>query len=508
VIDEYRGVSLSDGSRRAWRYLAAVAACGAATMLSLPLRDFFAPANVVMIYLLAVVLIAWRCGAGPAIMAAVLSVLLFDFFFVPPHLSFAVADAQYLVTFVVMLSVALVIGQLTAKLRTASQLALARERLTRALYEMARGLSGVVTLEQVGRCASDFLKENLGARAVLLVADRDDRLRDVGSADFCAAAFSAELANNVFDSGDSADFDGIVYLPLRAPMRRRGVLVAVFEREHPPRDDRRAVLETVASMTAIAIERIHYVDVAQEALLNIKSEQLRSSILSALSHDMRTPLTALLGLADSLAKNRTLAEAHRATAEVLRQQAKRLNNLVFNLLDMARFESGAVHLRREWQPLEEVVGACLKDVEGDGPGRHVRVDLAGDLPLLSIDAVLIERVLFNLLDNAQKYGRGQITLAAVRRDEAVEVSVSDEGPGIPPGNTSLFDKFVRGHGETDRVGVGLGLAICRAIVEAHGGMVSARNRLEGGACFGFVLPVGDPPPVDSATLAKLERDVS
>jgi two-component system sensor histidine kinase KdpD len=326
-------------------YLAAVLACGLLTAAARPLTAWVAAANIDMLYLLTVFLVAWLLGRGPALLAAFLSVALFDFFFVPPHYTLDVEDSQYLITFAVMLAVALITGQLAA-----------------------------------------------GAR-----------------------------------------------------------------------------------------ERLHLQEVAQAARMHAEAERLRNSVLASLSHDLRTPLTALLGLADTLALAQ-LPTPHHETARAVRDQAKGLATMVDNLLDLARLSSGALPLRKEWQPLEEVVGAAIHLLEPALENRPLAVVLAADLPLLEFDAVLLQRVLGNLLDNAARYSPPgtAIRIEARRAAAEVEVAVQDGGPGFP----------------VDGPRPGLGLSICRAIVEAHGGRLALSNPAEGGARAAFSLPGGAPPSVD------------
>lgn len=332
------------GRCRVLPYLAALLACILVTALLWLSDDKVAVANIDMLYLLTVFLLALRFGRGPALLAAFLSVALFDFFFVPPHYTFRVADSQYLITFAVMLAVALITGQLAARAR----------------------------------------------------------------------------------------------------------------------------------------ERLRFVEAAQEARLQIDAERLRNSILASLSHDLRTPLTALVGLADTLALAR-LPAPHDETARALRDQAKDLAALVDNLLDLARLTSGNRPLRKEWQLLEDVVGTAIHLLEPALAGRAMVVQLAPDLPLLEFDAVLVERVLGNLLDNAVRYtpAGSPIRIEARRDGDRVEVTVQDAGPGFPAG----------------RPHEGLGLTICRAIVEAHGGGLTLANVPAGGARAGFSLPIGNPPEV-------------
>ena len=250
-------------------------------------------------------------------------------------------------------------------------------------------------------------------------------------------------------------------------------------------------------MTAIALERVHYVDVAQQALLHMESERLRNSLLSALSHDLRTPLAALVGLAESLMiATPPLSPQQRETAQAIAEESQRLGALVSNLLEMARIESGEVKLRRQWQSVEEVVGSAIKAAQPALASHRIEVHLAPGLPLVEFDAALIERVLYNLIENACKYTPPGtvVTVSAETSSDALIVSVSDTGAGIAKGQEQLiFEKFTRGARESPTPGVGLGLAISRAIVEAHHGTIAAANDTDGGARFAFRLPLGTPP---------------
>lgn len=492
-----------------WRGFAmTIAACIATAALATPLAPLLDQANIVMLFLLTVLLVAVSLGRGAAVLAAFLSVALFDFFFVPPQFSMAVSDLQYLVTFAVMLAVALITGQLTAGLRRQAQAAQAEEQRTRALYEITRDLAGALTLDQVVAITRQFLRSSIFADAGLLVPGNDGQLQLVPDRGAPPPAFDLHLALMARDGGHPIECDDLAgsgcavgYFPLKAPIGVRGVLaIAPTGMSAELIRAQRALLETVASLVAIAVERIHYVEVAQATQVQIESERLRSSVLSALSHDLRTPLTALVGLADSLTLARPpLPEPSREAAEALREQAIRMSGLVTNLLDMARLHAGQVTLRKEWQPLEEVVGASLKLLGTALSDHPLEVSLAADLPLLCFDAVLIERVLCNLLENAAKYSLpgAQVSVRAERQADDVLISVCDRGKGFPAdAGDRLFELFVRGTSESATPGVGLGLAISRAIVEAHGGAIEAVNRPDGGACVRFTLPIGFPPVID------------
>jgi two-component system sensor histidine kinase KdpD len=490
-----------------WRgYLAAVAACSTVALVATPLLGVLELTNIVMLFLLAVIGVALLWGRGPAVLAAFYGVALFDFFFVPPRFTFAVSDAQYLVTFGVMLVVALVVGQLTAGLKVQAEAATQREQRVRGLYDMSRDLSGALMVDQVAEIGARFLLTEFGARSALLVADASDRLQSVAGAttmvDMGVAQWAYDRGEPAGRGTDTLPASGCLVLPLKAPMRLRGVLAIEPADARLWGPEQRRVLDTCASLIAISLERIHYIDVAQSTTLQMESERLRNSLLSAISHDLRTPLAALMGLADSLALTRPpLSGAQQEIAESMRQSVLRMNAQVANLLDMARLESGAVQLNLQWQPLEEAVGSALAATRSMLAGRPVKVKLADGLPLLHLDASLIERVLINVLENAAKYtpAGSPIEISGRATDDQVELWVDDHGPGLPPNREeAIFEKFERGRKESATPGVGLGLAICRAILRAHGGDVRGQTRPKGGARFIVTLPRGEPPIDDGA----------
>ncbi len=491
--------------RKSLRYLWAALACFAVTIAVAPLSLRFDRANLVVVYLLAVVLVAVRYGRGPAALAAFVSVACFDFFFVPPRFSFAVSDVQYVLTFVVMLAVGLIVGQLTAGLRFQARVAMHREERAGALYEIARDLSGAVQIEQVVKISDESIERTFRANAMLLLPDSVGKLRLTPPERAAPLPVDVGIAQWAFDKGQPAGFgtdtlpgSEVLYIPLRAPVRARGVLAVRSSNRRLLRiPEQRQLLDTFAALIAIALERVHYVGVAQDALIRMESERLRNSLLAALSHDLRTPLTVLVGLAESLALTRPPpSSAQLEIADAMKDEAHRMSALVGNLLDMARIESGDVKLNLEWQPLEEVVGAALRAARGMLKAHTIDVRLPRDLPLVRFDALLIERVLVNLLENASKYtpAGSRVTLSAEVQGDTVQVTVADDGPGLPAGREeAVFQKFTRGERESATPGVGLGLAICRAIIASHSGKIWANNRPGGGASFTFTLPLGIPP---------------
>jgi K+-sensing histidine kinase KdpD len=478
---------------RAGPWLWTAAGCAVATLLAMALRPWLAPENLVMLYLMEVVLVAVRLGRRQAIAASFLAVLAFDLFVVPPYFSLGVDDSQYLLTFAIMLAVALIISGLTSNLKAQASLADYRARRATALFELSGALSAALTRSQVVEAGCSRLQAMFDVPALLLLAGRDGRLEaPAGTApDVLAAARKMMEADGAAPPAGAA-----IYLPLRAPMRLRGVLV-LQQAAAPLQPEMLQLLQTCAAQIALAVERVHYVDVAHATQVEMESERLRNALLSAISHDVRTPLTAIIGLSGTLANGLMLTpDTRQELAGAIEEEALRMEQLVTNLLDMARLQAGPVQLNRQWQMLEEVVGSALSLQARSLAGRHVDLRLAPGLPPLALDAVLIERVLCNLLANASRLtpAGSPLTIAANRQGDMVEVALEDHGPGVAPADRErIFDKFSRGHPESTGAGVGLGLAICRAIVEAHGGRIWVEPGSAGGARFVFTLPVGSPP---------------
>ncbi len=494
-------------STTAWHpYGLAVLVVALVTAGSTPLHDRLDLANIVMIFLLSVVFSAVRLGRGAAVLSAFLSVAAFDFFFVPPRFTFAVHDAQYLVTFTVMLIVALVVGQLTAGLQFQAAVAGKREQRMRALYEMSRDLSSALSVEQIVAICQRFIKQGFNAAVAVCVPGSETQLvRVAGSTPLDETALA--MAQWSFDHGQSTGLERkgipsapLLCVPLKAPTRLCGVLVVVPDEQiwELPLEQRQ-LLDTSATLIAITLERVHYVVLAQEAQVDMESERLRNALLSAISHDLRTPLTVITGLTDALCMARpTLPEPQAGLAQAIRDEVSRTVTMANNLLDMARMQLGNVVLNRSWQTLEEVIGVSMGHCTPILARHTVRIDLPPDLPLLELDSGLMERVFNNLLENAAKYTPpgSLITLSARWEEGFVVVSVRDNGPGLPPGmEKQLFEKFTRGKTESTVTGFGLGLAIVRSIVEAHGGSVRAENGPDQGACFMLFLPVGNPPTI-------------
>jgi two-component system, OmpR family, sensor histidine kinase KdpD len=492
-------------------YRSAIAATGICTAVAWLMFGHFGLANLIMVYLLGVVAVAARYGRGPSVLSSFLSVVLFDLFFVSPRFTFAVEDGQYLITFAVMLLVALVISGMTARTRQQARIASHRERRIASLYAMSRELTATRGEENIVRIVVKHVAEVFEAQAAVLLPNERGRIvypKGEGTPQSCHGS-DLSVAQWVYDHGheagqgtDTLPGGDMVYLPLKASSGMIGVLALLPL--NPARialPEQQRLLETFTSQIAQALERAKLSAEAQSAQIQMETEKLRNTLLSAISHDLRTPLAAIVGASSSLVRDndRLSSHARHELGLAIYDEATRMSGLANNLLDMARLQAGAVVLNRQWQPLEEVVGGALTGMSSRMADHPVNVRLPRDLPLVEIDSLLIERVFANLLDNAVKYTPPgtPIEISAVSGTDELVVTVSDKGHGIPAGEEQrIFEKFHRVASESNQGGAGLGLTICRAIVEAHGGRMWADNLPSGGAAFHFALPLTEPPLIE------------
>jgi two-component system sensor histidine kinase KdpD len=466
-----------------------------------------AEANIAMVFLLGVA-IAARLGAGPAIAASIINVLVFDFFFVPPRGTFAVADIQYLFTFAVMLVVGLLISalsaELSARLRTSQQ----QERRTAALFRLAKQLSLVTGVEFLVQTAGKQLEEIWQAQTLIFLRDADGTWLRYGASNAIAneeinrltAAWVADHERPAGLGTDTLPNATAFFVPLVGAQRTLGAVGVRLEDVQRLADpEQQRMLETCASLIALSIERDESALEAAESRVAVESERVRSALLSSVSHDLRTPLAAVAGATEAVlsSSRSSIDPTDRELLRTVVKESGRLGRLVENLLDLTRLESGVATPNKEWHVLEEIVGSALTRQKDELAGRRVDLDIPADLPLVDVDGLLLEQVVTNLVENAIRYTPvdAPIAITARSRPNAVELCVADEGPGLPLGaERRIFEKFVRGSGRADgRRGVGLGLAICDAIVKAHGGSIEARNRPSGGAEFLVTLPVHPQP---------------
>jgi two-component system sensor histidine kinase KdpD len=484
-------------------YAYAIGTCAVITLIASQVSEHLDLANLVMLYLVGVIFTAARVGRGPGVLLSFLGVAAFDFFFVPPRMSLSVADSQYLLTFAGMLLTSLVISHLTSSLRREASVASKRERRTSVMYAMSGELGAALTAGQIVAIGIRHVSEVFRARVAVLLPDSTDKVRQTldapevtsAEAQLDEPALDLDVGQWVYDQQkpagrgtDTLPAATALYLPLKAPMRTRGVLT-VLTRELDELDvpEQKRMLDAFAAQIALALERVHYVDVARDAVVGMESERLRNSLLSAISHDLRTPLTSIVGFASMLveADGDTRKPENAELIDAIHEESLRMTGIVTNLLDMARLQAGGVRLNRQWSLLEETVGAALRACRRVLADHPVEVHLPGSLPLLRLDAVLMERLFSNLLENAAKYTPSGSTLSigAERIDvdgkPFVRVFIDDTGPGLPAGmEERVFEKFVRGEKESSKPGIGLGLSLCKAIVKAHGGTIGAANRVD------------------------------
>ncbi len=484
--------------------MATVAICTGIAALMSPYFDIMEQA---MIYFLGVVFTASRAGRNASLFTTFLSVAAFDFFFIPPYYTFAVSDARHFVTFIVMFMVAFVISRLTHRVQDQANAARQRERITAALYNLSRKLVHERGIEKLSFLAVKHISEVLSAHVVILVPDEWEKLRvpTTGPGTYALDEKEMSVAQWTHDhrqrSGlgtDTLSGAKALYLPLIAASKAVGVMGVLPGKSHTFFDrEQLHVLEGFANQTAMAIERAFLSEEAQQALLKAETETLRNTLLSSVSHDLRTPLASITGAITTLLQKEVIfgPDQRQELLQTIHEEAEHLNQIIRNVLDMTRLEAGAIKVNKEWQPVEEIIGAVLNRLDERLRGRPVKISLPEDLPLVSFDPLLIEQVLVNLIDNAIKYTPQEtpIELSAYVQDGEMIVEIEDRGAGIPAGEEEkIFDKFVRGSATGG--GIGLGLTICRAIITAHGGWIRAENRQGGGAIFRFSLPLGQQPP--------------
>lgn len=485
-------------------------------------RQGLAEANVVMVFLLGVAFVATRYGRGPAIVSAILNVIVFDFFFVPPQWSFTVHDTQYLLTFAVMLAIGLLISALTIRIQTQLHAALEQERRTAALYRLTKQLSEVAGQEFLLSNAGQQLREIFGAEVVIYTRDKGGlTVRFGGSTTIAQHPVNAVVAEWVADHDQVAGRGTTTlpnatayFVPLIGSQRTMGALGVKPDDDQRLLDpEQRRLLETCASLIALSLERDQSLLESHEVQLQMQAEQLRNSLLSSVSHDLRTPLAAIAGAAEGLLSSSLPENTKKELARSIVEEARRLSRLVNNLLDMTRLETGRVALNEQWHVLEEIVGSARARLSSELSDHDVSVNIPLGFPLLKVDGLLLEQAFVNLLENAARYtpAGSRIEVDARQHGAAVQIFVRDNGPGLTPGMESrIFEKFFRGANERSpdqRRGVGLGLAICHSIVTAHGGRIEARNRPQGGAEFAITLPCREQPPIIPAEEALAGSEV-
>lgn len=482
------------------------------TLFGQLVRAIIEPTNVVMVYLLAVVIAATRWGRGPSLLTAVLSVLAFDFFLVPPHLTLAVSDAQYLLTFLGLFVTGLVISTLAAREREQVEAAQRRETYTAALYALSRDLATTIDLNVIVQAAIKHVSDLFNCEAAIFLPTDETLSLAARSTDFDDEPESSTVARWVLQHGQTAGHGTDTlntaqarYLPLKTAQGTLGVVsIRLAQDGVPLNPDQERLLQALLSQVALAIEATQLVEKARQTQLLRETEKLQTALLNSVSHNLRTPLVSITGALSSLRDDAGfLDEAdQRDLLDTAWEEAERLNHLVGNLLNMTRLEAGAMRLGNTLCDVQDLVGVTLAQMTNRLRHRTVTVDVPGSLPLVSIDLVLVAQALVNLVDNAVKYSPADapIEIRAYEAGSGVQIEVSDHGPGIPPADLKhIFDKFYRVQRLSDVTGSGLGLSISQGIVELHGGRIWAANREGGGATFTIALPAAGSQPFPQET---------
>lgn len=488
----------------AWRpYWIALGITAACTVLATAMFPFLALTNIAMVYLLGATITALRYGRGPASLAAIANVIAYDFFFVPPRYSFAVSDFQYVLTFAVMLGVALTIATLATRVRAQSRVAGARERRTALLYAMSRELAATRALPEMSVVAVRHVAETFSSRAVVLVPDAEGKLVYPGVEPVGASLIGADLsiAQWVFDHAvpaglgtDTLPAAEAQYLPLKATRGTLGVLaVEPTQKRKLLLPEQRHLLETFAGQIAVALERAELASQAETARVRAETESLRNTLLASISHDLRTPLAAIAGAGSALSDPAMNfdSEARRKLAHSIEDKAREMTDIISNVLELMRLQAGQVALRRDWHSLEDLIQAARQRLDERLKGHTLKLELPEGLAPVNVDAPVVVQVFANILENVARHTpKGtSLTVRATPLTEGLLVELTDDGPGFPgTGDPAvLFAKFQRGREEGNTGGAGLGLAIAKAIIEAHGGRIGA-TRLPIGARIFFTLP--------------------
>ncbi len=488
---------------RPWRrYLWATALVALATLIGALVAPYISPTNLVVIYLLSTVLAAIFLGRGPAVLASILSVAAFDYFFVPPQLTLAVTDTEYILTFFGLLAVSLVISYLTAQVREQADAAQRREAQTAALYELGHDLTATVGLEAVAKTIISHISQTF-SREVAIFLPIGDQLKlysaspglDVAENEMAVATWTFEHGQLAGRGTDTLPDASMHYQPLKTT---HGVIGVLGVKPASPNSymspDQRRTLDAFVNQVALAIEGARLTEQARQAELLEATEKLQAALLNSISHDLRTPLVSITGALSSLDEDSPALdeEVRRSLIETAREEAERLNRLVGNLLDITRLEAGAMRLHREACDVQELIGSSLEQIGTPLKNRQVNVEIAPKLPLVSLDFVLFSRVLVNVIDNALKYSSADqpVEIKARTSHQYLEISVADRGEGIPVDDLErIFDKFYRVQRPDNVSGTGLGLSISKGIVEAHGGCIQAENRRGGGVSIKIQLPL-------------------
>jgi two-component system sensor histidine kinase KdpD len=466
-------------------------------------KDFLALTNLLMIYLIGILVVVFKFGIGPSAFACVLGVLSFDFFMVPPRFVFAHSDTQYLITLLVVLAITLTISGLMVRIRFQTETIRVRETRTAALFTLSCKLAACQEINSLLQIAVEHISRIMDCRVILLMPDQKNMLiiRAGQESGFVLNPAEQKAAELVYSSGNIAgretkifsEIEGL-YLPLMVSGSPVGVLGVQPRHPDSLASEQQHFLQSLANQIGASIENARLAEETQKSRLQVETEQLRSTLLSSVSHDLRTPLAVITGSASGLLEpgNRLSSKARQELIQDIFDESELLNRLLSNLLEMTKLSTDKIRLKKEIQPLEEILGASLFRLEKKLGDRPVKTNIPKDLPMIPLDSILMEQVFINLIENALKYtpANSPIEISASLKEDFLQTQISDHGPGLEKDEEDhIFEKFYRGLKTGTQGGVGLGLAICKSIVEAHGGKVWAENHPKEGASFYFTLPI-------------------
>jgi two-component system sensor histidine kinase KdpD len=492
-----------------WRgFLQGLGLVGLATLLGKLLPEFFAPANMIMVYVLCVVATAFLWGFGPSVLVSIVSVLVFDFLFISPFLTFNVSDTRYVFTFIVLLFVGLAISYLMRRIRQHTEVIAGRERQTAALYALGRELAISDSLESYIRIILKIAKETFGYETIVFLPDAQNKETlkpyaektdfTVEENELAAAIWSLQHQGTAGPGTDTLPNAKARYVPMITTRGTLGVLaLSMPDNRSKLTVEQERLLQAYADLAAVALESILLGEEARNVQVLRDTEKLQTALLNAVSHDLRTPLVSIIGVLSSLQEEEMNLDdaARKNLIEVAREEAERLNHLITNLLDVSRIEAGAIKISRQPSDVQDLVGAALEQMGGRARTRKINIDIPADLPLVPMDFGLIVQTLVNVLDNAIKYSPADsaIDIKGRRVGDEVHIEIDDRGFGIPLQDLShIFDKFYRLQRPENVAGTGLGLSICKSIVEAHGGRIEAENRPGGGTIIRLILLISEP----------------
>lgn len=487
-----------------WALLAVVIVTLAGKSL-LPLFDLV---NIALLYLLPILIAAIRWGIWPSLLASFLGILSFWYFFVPPVYSLLIIDIHHLFNLAIFLVVAITTGTLASRLRNQAEAARERERRTALLHSLSAKIAAETDLARVLDTVVETVSQVMNGEVTILMPDASGMLSTVDARSVPPGGRLSEedaaKAQSVFSSvprprvTGGGLFANCVFVPVYNNEKSLAVIVLRPISPNPLNEEQQKDLEALANLAAIAITRTQLHEEAEQVKWLAESEKLHRSLLNAVSHDLRTPLSSITGAVTGLLLEGEQydAETRQSLLRTIKEGAGRMNRFVTNLLDMARIESGILRLNREYCDIQDIAGVVLKEVREMAEGRKLLVTIPGDIPPVEIDFGLIEQVMINLMENSIKYSppESPIDFTVKAGNEEVTVEIGDFGPAIPEGDrVKIFDKFYRLRSAKHVTGTGLGLSICRNIVEAHGGRIWVEPRPEGGNTFAFSLPLGKGP---------------